>query len=297
MRRFPESSKQYVVSSKGIILLTFLLTAYYLLPTTTSSYTSPGNPTGFVNDFAGILSPTTVSELNQKLSAFSESTGNEISVVTITKLEDETIETYAEKLFQEWGIGKEKEDNGLLLLVSLEDREMRIDVGYGLEPVITDIDSGRIIREIITPAFQAGDFDKGITEGVNAITGLIGGESLPEESSPNWGGWSQFFPFIIFIISFLVAILARSKSWWAGGIVGGILGAIFFSTIIATGIAVLIGLLFDFVVSRAYQKSKKDGGTPPWWIGGGGFGGGSSGGGFSGFGGGMSGGGGASGKW
>lgn len=274
----------------------FALALVFLVPSIIFGYTSPGKPGGFVNDFAGILRPEAVSSLNQKLGQFSKDTGNEIVVVTISKLEDETIETYAEKLFQEWGIGKKQEDNGLLLLISLEDREMRIEVGYGLEPTVTDIDSGRIIREILTPAFQAGDYDGGISKALDAITGLIGGEKIAPSLDSGSNDWFRFFPYLIFIFVYLTSILGRSKSWWAGGIIGGVLGIIFFSGILFVGIYILIGLIFDFIVSRVYSKAIARGGTPPWWIGGGGIGGGHSGG-FGGFGGGMSGGGGASGRF
>src|SRR3989344_4385276 len=100
------------------------------------------NPIGHANDFAQILQPETVTSLEQTLADFEARTGSEIAIVTIdTHGLDETIETYAEKLFQQWGIGKEKQDNGLLLLIARDDREMRIEVGYGLEPIITDIES------------------------------------------------------------------------------------------------------------------------------------------------------------
>ncbi|MDP3763268.1 MAG: TPM domain-containing protein [bacterium] len=267
------------------------LIALLLLPTLTLAYTSPGKSSGFVNDFAEILKPETVSSLNRKLEQFSKDTGNEIVVVTILKLEDETIETYAEKLFQEWGIGKEKKDNGLLLLVSIEDRAVRIEVGYGLEPLVTDIGSGRIIREILTPAFQAEDFDGGIMRALDTIIKLIGGEEMPNNSDSISKDWFEFFPYVIFFLIYLGAILGRSKSWWAGGIVGGIFGIVFFSSVVSIGIYILIGLIFDFIVSRVYSHARKQGGVPPWWIGGGG--GNHSGG----FGGGMSGGGGASGRW
>lgn len=272
-----------------------VLVVLFLIPSITFGYISPGQPKGFINDFAGILKPETVTTLNQKLEQFSKETGNEISVVTISKLGDETVETYAEKLFQEWGIGKEKEDNGLLLLISIEDREMRIEVGYGLEAQVTDIGSGRVIREILTPAFQAGDFDRGIIQAVDTITRLASGEAMPTNSSVEQVNWSRFFPYAIFIIVYLAAILGRSKSWWAGGAIGGVVGVIFFSGIVYLVGYVLVGLIFDFIVSRAYSRSKLKGGVPPWWIGGGGLGGGP--GGFGGFGGGMSGGGGASGRW
>lgn len=274
----------------------FSIALFLLAPALVFGYTSPGEPSGFVNDFAGILKPETVLFLDQRLEQFSKNTGNEISVVTISKLEDETIETYAEKLFQAWGIGKEKEDSGLLLLVSLEDRAMRIEVGYGLEPVVTDIASGRIVREILTPAFQAGDYDTGVTQALDAIIGLIGGEEIPGTSGPGPSNWFRFFPYAIVIFIYLAAILGRSKSWWAGGIIGGILGFVFFSSLLFVGLSVLVGLVFDFLVSKSYKNAIMRGGVPPWWIGGGRGGGGHSGG-FGGFGGGMSGGGGASGKW
>ncbi|MFZ2484680.1 MAG: TPM domain-containing protein [Minisyncoccia bacterium] len=272
----------------------FLVASLLLAPLLVFGYTSPGNPSGLVNDFAGALKPETVSSLNQKLGQFSQDTGIEIAVVTIPALGDETVETYAEKLFQEWGIGKEKEDNGLLLLIAIEDREMRIEVGYGLEPVVTDIESGRIIREILTPAFQAGDFDGGISSATDILMGLARGEGMPESSQSNSWPWSDWIPYLIFGLIYLVSILGRSKSWWLGGIIGGILGYVIFSTILVAGICILVGLLFDFIVSRAYKNSLARHGTPPWWIGGGGGG---HSGGFGGFGGGMSGGGGASGRW
>lgn len=272
-----------------------LLALFIFSPIIVLGYVSPGSPGSFVNDFAGILKPETISLLNQKLGQFSKDTGNEISVVTIAKLGDETVETYAEKLFQEWGIGKEKEDNGVLLLISLEDREMRIEVGYGLEHLVTDIDSGRIIREILTPAFQREDFDGGVIQTVDTIVGLVGGEQMSPSQESSTVNWFRYLPYAIFALIYVASILGRSKSWWAGGVIGGILGIIFFSGIVFIGVWILVGLIFDFLVSYFYKKSIGKGGVPPWWIGGGGIGG--SSGGFGGFGGGMSGGGGASGKW
>jgi len=266
---------------------------FFLIPSFVFGFVSPGKPAGFVNDYAGILKTETITLLNQRLGNFSKETTGEVVVVTIPKLEGETIETYAEKLFQEWGIGKKGKDNGILLLVSVEDREMRMEVGYGYESLVTDIDSGRIIREILTPSFQEGKYDEGVIKAVDTIIGLIGGQEMPANSSSGQYNWSKFLPYAIFIIIYLAAILGRSKSWWAGGIIGGILGIIFYSGIILVGVWILVGLIFDFAVSRIYSKSMSRGGVPPWWIGGSG----SGGGGFGGLGGGMSGGGGASGRW
>ena len=108
---------------------------------------------------------------------------------------------------------------------------------------------------------------------------------------------APWWVYVLFI--YLVSILARSKSWWAGGVVGAVISLIFFQTLVVFILLALIGLVLDFIVSRVYQKSKAGGIDPPWWIGGPGRGGSSGGfgGGFGGFGGGMSGGGGASGRW
>ncbi len=254
-------------------------------------------PVGHVSDFAHLLQPATIVSLEQTLQSLETQTGVEIALVTIdTHGSDETIESYAVKLFEKWGIGKEEEDNGLLLLISRDDREMRIEVGYGLEPIITDLESSRIIREVLTPAFQEGKYDEGVISAVERIKGSIERGSPPvEEAKPLPFNIGDAIPFLLFLLMFLSSILARSKSWWAGGVIGGILGWIFFTGLLWIAGLTLVGLLFDYVVSKTYRKSKLNGVNPPWWIGGPGRGG--PGGGFGGFGGGMSGGGGASGKW
>ena len=281
----------------------------FLIPVALFAYTSPGQPTGFVNDFAHILKPNTVASLNAELIDFSQKSTNEISVVTITDLGDETIETYATKLFEEWKIGKEKKDNGVLLLIAPNEREMRIEVGYGLEPVITDIESSHIINDVLKPAFQDGDYDGGIVAAVQRLELDAINEypvsTEPLKSTENFsalGILSHFTYFIFFLIVALGSVLGRSKSWWMGGVIGAGIGVIvlIFSGVIAAILAsvflIPIGLIFDYIVSKAHENHKNGGPRPPWFLGGGGFGG-SGGGGFGGFGGGMSGGGGASGKW
>lgn len=117
-------------------------------------------PTGHVNDFAQLLSSDYRQSLEQELVDFEEETTAEIAVVTIESLEGDSIEEYAVRLFEQWGIGKKEKDNGLLILIAKEDREMRIEVGYGLEPVITDGRAGRIIREKMRPAFREENYDQ-----------------------------------------------------------------------------------------------------------------------------------------
>jgi uncharacterized protein len=255
------------------------------------------SPLGHVTDTAGMLSPAAIVELETTLRSFEEETGAEIAVATIPSLgASHTIETYAAELFQEWGIGKEKEDNGILLLIARDDREMRIEVGYGLEGAVPDIEAGRIISEVLVPAFQAGDYDRGVAAAVARLADDIRNGAPPAASrgalpeNP-----AQFLPFIFFFFIFLSSVLARSKSWWAGGVVGAVLGLLFFSSLLWTVALVAAGLAFDYLVSKTYRRHKASGTAPPWWIGGPPRGG--RGGGFGGFGGGSSGGGGASGHW
>ncbi len=269
------------------------------------AYTSPGKPQGFVNDFAKVLSVEQVSTLNKTLSDFSSQTTNQISVVTIPALGDETIETYAVKLFEEWKIGQKGRDNGVLFLIAPTDKKVRIEVGYGLEGVLTDAQSNGIIQKIILPEFKVGNIEKGIVNGTNAILSVVKSEasySIPEQSITNKANFNywELVIYFIFLIGFsLVRIMAKSKSWWLGGVLGGLIGIVAFITtgliiwVFITVVLILVGLLIDFLLSKFVGDKFGRGGG--FW---GGFGGGGSGGGgFGGFGGGGSGGGGSSGSW
>ncbi len=271
-----------------------------------NAYSSPGQPTGFVNDFAKIMSDETRQTVEVRLLQFEKDTSNEISVVTINSLQDDTIENFAVKLFEEWRIGKKDKDNGVLLLIAKDDRQMRIEVGYGLEGALTDAQSYWIIQNILKPAFQAGNYDQGISDAVDKIIAATKGEFVPAESQTpaskiSFKSLETIFFLVFFGFIWLASILARSKSWWAGGVIGALIGVvliIFWNRIfgvIATLVLTPLGLLFDYIVSKTYKNTKDKGMRPPWWIGGPGFGG--RGGGFGGFGGGHSGGGGASGRW
>jgi uncharacterized protein len=293
--------------------LLLLIIALLLGGNIARAYTSPGKPTGYVNDFAGIISSSLKFELESKLSQFDKDTGVQISVVTVNNIEGETIETYATKLFQEWGIGDEKLDRGLLLLIAPNERELRIEVGYGLEGTITDLQSKKIIDGYIVPSFKDGDYSKGIAYGVDAVLALVSGDqsvlNVPGNTqsgkssgiSDNVLGGIAFLFFIVFDL--IIRILAKTKSWWLGGVLGIIIGGIVGYIVLAIFGAIfgaiafgLFGLLLDFIVSKTGIGGGR-GGMGGIFMGGGrsgGFGGGSS---FGGFGGGMSGGGGASGRW
>ncbi|MEI8361123.1 MAG: TPM domain-containing protein [bacterium] len=283
-------------------ILSSIALGLFLVPSVIFAFNSPGRPVGFVNDFAVVLDDASRNNLELKLKNFEQITGNEISIVTIKSLNGDTVENYASELFKAWGIGKKNKDNGVLLLVSIEDRKMRIEVGYGLEGNLTDAQSSWIINQDIKPAFQRQDYYSGLNAAVDKIMSAVNGDYIPSESSSSKSGNNNFdliINVVIFGIIILAAILGKSKSWWAGGVIGGIVGVIIFFLkglfygIIALIVLIPFGLLFDFIVSRA-ETQRQTTGTYPWWFGGGASGGGS---GFGGFGGGSSGGGGASGSW
>jgi uncharacterized protein len=133
----------------------------------------PARPQGWVSDFAGILSEDTRSQISGLVDEVKRSTGAEIAVVTVSSLDGMTVEEYAVRLFEKWGIGTKEEDNGVLFLIAPNERKVRIEVGYGLEPVITDGRAGEIIRETVLPFFRAGDYDQGVLQGSRRIAALI----------------------------------------------------------------------------------------------------------------------------
>ncbi len=286
-----------------------------VIPISVFAYASPGKPTGFVNDFANILSVQEKQDIEAKLVNLQKGTGFEVSVVTVTSLGGDTIEQYAVKLFEEWGIGQKGKDNGLLVLVAPNEREVKIETGYGTGAVVTDLQSGNIIRTVMTPAFKEGKYGAGISSAVDALGAIITNSpeaaqySVDNSSAQNSGSLdSKVNPFalffiVVFVLNALARILGKTKSWWLGGVLGAIAGGVIgliwgfvYAGISAIIILSILGLIFDFIVSKRPPGSGGGGFWPIFFGGGrGGFGGG--GGGFGGFGGGMSGGGGASGRW
>jgi uncharacterized protein len=265
-------------------------------------------PTGFVNDFAEILSPQFRQSLEEDLVEFEKETQTEIAVVTVNSLAGNSLEDYAVRLFEDWKIGKKGQDNGLLLLIAKEERQIRIEVGYGLEPIITDGRAGRIIREQMRDPFRKEDYDQGVKLAIDKIKEYIYSGEPPSNIEETRNDLAIFIPF--FIIAFLIFVysssfLARTKSFLAGGVLGGILGGILgflIGSLVALIFSViglgLFGLILDYILSKNYQKLKKKGKSAGFFSSWGGFSsGGGSGGGFGGFGGGSSGGGGASGGW
>ena len=281
----------------------FLAAVFF--PLAVLAYISPGKPTGLVNDYAKLLQSSEVAILDQKLSDYEKQTGNEISIVIVQALNGETAQNVANNLFNEWGIGKKNKDNGILVLISLQERSFWMEIGYGLEDKLTDAQSNWLFRNIIIPSFQKQDYYGGINELADKIIATAGGEAIPASYMDRKGSFWNFDLIIILIYLPLIILwnfLGKTKSWWLGGVIGAGIGLVIclikgfvLSNFILFGILAAIGLIFDFLASKFYGKISK-GGNHFWFFGGPHSGGGSSFGG-GGFGGGSSGGGGSGGKW
>mgnify|MGYP001816533445 CR=1 FL=1 len=269
---------------------------------------------GRVNDDAGLISPAAEARITATLEALENDTGAQVAVLTVTSLEGEGLEDYSMRVAETWKLGRADEDDGALLLIVKNDRKMRLEVGYGLEPVLSDVLSRRILDQILRPAFRAGDFDGGVERAVEAIDGLVRGTStlpppvgmdLQNDLPPRIFG----FLWLLFLIPFVVVVIGTNPFQWFLYLflipfvaVGG------FTTVGAGGApyfiaAWLIGapIVWTFV-GRKRKKTKpgrRRSGRHTGWSGGSwssGGGGWSGGGGFSG-GGGSFGGGGSSSSW
>ncbi len=131
---------------------------------------------GRVNDLAGMLSPRAARQLESKLEQLEQATGAQVVVLTLASLEDEALEDYSLRVAETWGLGRKGIDDGALLLVSRDDRLVRIEVGYGLEPTLTDVLSRRIISNVMVPRFRDGDFDGGVSAAIQAIDATVRGQ-------------------------------------------------------------------------------------------------------------------------
>lgn len=318
------------------VFILFFLSFAIFMPIEAEARAFP-NPQGYVTDETNTLSSEQEQNLESKLQNFENSTTNEIAILMISSLEGENLEDYANRLFENWGIGQKDKDNGILILVAKEERKIRIEVGYGLEGSVNDAYAGDIIREKMSPEFKQNNFYQGLDNATNALIKRIDANYASENniqsedsfSEPEWmkivfsNVFGNLFICLALLLSFVLpymgAFLARSKSWWLGGIIGLVSGIIiagilslFFAGIIAffcvlPFILGIWGLLLDYRLSKNFQKLEKQGKPTDFWstVGGiytgsngwsmGRSGSGSSGGGS--FGGGSSGGGGASGGW
>jgi uncharacterized protein len=190
-------------------------------------------PSGFVNDFASALDDSAEQYLEEFLQALELDTTAEVVVATVASLEGMTVEEYANRLFAEWGIGQTADDNGVLLLVAPGDRAVRIEIGYGLEPILPDGLAGEIIRTEILPEFRAGNVPRGIGRGLNRISQIIRGDRqaartlspTPANGLPPAWFIIPFFATFVGFGSFAAGLGLRTKTYGplaAGGMFVGI---------------------------------------------------------------------------
>jgi uncharacterized protein len=265
---------------------------------------------GHVNDYGGMLSAGAVEKLEQQLAAFEQSDSTQIAVLTVPSLQGENIEEFSIKVAEAWKIGQKNIDNGAILVIARDERRIRIEVGRGLEGKLTDLLSGRIIREQITPRFKNGDFDGGAQAGVSAIMEAVRGEYKAAGRDLSRGRRSTAPPIItlcIFLFLFLIFLGAISKVL---GAAAGMIGLPVVAKLAFSGLSLpvlgglgAVGLVAGLLIHTLFSGGRGSGGGGGLWPGGlgggpffGGSSGGDSGGDFSG-GGGDFGGGGASGDW
>jgi len=259
-----------------------------------------------VTDQTGTLTAAERSALEEKLAAFEARKGAQLAVLVVPTTQPEAIEQYSIRVVDAWKLGREKPDDGALLLVAMQDRALRIEVGRGLEGALTDLVANRIIDETITPRFREGDFAGGITAGAERMMAVVDGEPLPEPEK-HWDGPQDIggmLPMLFFIIIFASTILRAIFGRALGSVAtGGVTGGIAWFVTQALGLSVgvgLVGLVLSLVIGfgnggRWSSRPGHGGWTTGGWGGRrGGFGTGGSG--FGG-GGGSFGGGGASGRW
>ncbi len=258
---------------------------------------------GRVVDQAGILPPAARAELEEMLAAHERAGSNQVVVVTVDSLQGYAIEDFGYQLGRHWGIGQEGRDNGIVLLIAPQEREVRIEVGYGLEGVLTDALANNIIRSVILPRFRAGDMPDGIVAGARAVLQAIDGayQPLPEKRNGSQDTAGSFMSLFIFltIAGEMLARTLRARRVSAGLLGGGavligwlVLGSLLLGLVMGVLIAV-------FHLMLGVSGGPGGGGLPGFGRGGsysGGHRGGGFGGGFRGGGGGF-GGGGASGRW
>ena len=251
-------------------------------------------PTGYVNDLAGVLTVEERASLEQLLGA----NGSEVAILIIPSLEGEDLDMYANTVFRTWGVGDKERNDGVLLLVAINDRKMRIEVGYGKEGELTDVASGLIIREILAPAFREERYYDGLRAAIDAIRGDSEPITRTSQSPPD-SGFGILFALLIgqhVLMSIAGVIFRKHKSsrYASKMVAASIMVIIAFAISVMFGFVMLFLSLFLFLMSEA-ASSGAGGLGGMGGFGGGGFGGFS--GGFGGFGGGSSGGGGGGGGW
>ena len=221
---------------RSLLILSIVLAAVAVLAQNPDALlASLAKPTTYVNDYAGVFSATNKALLESYLQEIQAKTTAEIAVVALKSLDGGEINDFATRLFEKWGIGKKGKDNGILLIAAIEDRKVRIEVGYGLEGLIPDAKAGRLLDENVIPLFKEGNYAGGLINGARVIAALIiqdagvtltnaGPAQVQASSSPvesgnsSLGGVIFFFVFVGFFVFLGIAV---KKGWVKPGSGGG----------------------------------------------------------------------------
>ncbi len=173
---------------------------------------------GRVNDYANVISKNDEAEIEQYLQMLDDQTGVQLMVLTVPSMDGDDIASYSIKVAEKWGIGHKGKDDGVLLVVAMEEHDLRIEVGYGLEEKLTDAKCGMIIRNVIIPEFKEGNYSRGIVKGVKNITGVAtdNAELVSKRVSENKDDESSvegFVFLIIWMIFFFIVISSKGGIW------------------------------------------------------------------------------------
>lgn len=268
-----------------------------------AAFVAPPND-GFVTDTAALLSEAQQADLELELNEYRQQTSNEIAVVTVQNLEGADIGQAALDIHRAWRVGSQTNDNGIVLLLAYEDRKVWISVGYGLEGAVPDLTAYRITEDVMKPLLKDGKYPEALQAGVQKLKEAIGGEYKPEAGA---GGETDVFSLLVVtmfvalnLFRFFGAWMAKSKSWWHGGLIGlgaGAILAVVLQWWLPIPLLVASGFGLDYFVSRyGLGETRRRGSS--WLVGpSGGWSSKGGGGGFSGFGGGSAGGGGGGSSW
>lgn len=195
----------------------FILLFTALLGANISALSVPA-PKGYVSDYAGLLSANQTREISSYLESLDDTTGVQMAVLIVPSLKGDDLEVFSMNVAEKWQLGQEKEDNGALLVIALNERKIRIETGYGLEEKLTDAKCGLIIRNIIIPEFRNGNYAKGIYMAVQNMGGiatdnaeLISKKVLNQESE-NQEDFAGIIIGIVFLVGWLMLISSLAKS-------------------------------------------------------------------------------------
>jgi uncharacterized protein len=275
----------------GLLAVAQVAAANVAVPTLTSP----------VTDLTNTLTASQKASLEQTLLAFAERKGSQVAVLIVPSVEPEPIEYFSMRVAEEWKLGREAQDDGVLFLIAKDDRNMRIEVGDGLEGALTDAATKRIVRDVVTPHFRAGDFYLGIVAGTDRIMSAISGEALPEPTmverarrpTSDIGSLMPIFLIGTFVIGgILRAIFGRVGGASLASVAVGFIVWLIAGAVVVAAIAAIIAFVLTLMSGGGggWSSGRRRG------LGGFRHGGGWGGGGFGGGGGGFSGGG-ASGRW